>query len=143
MMASQSRLKSFARKWLAVGCCLVAAFAGGCDSGPPHADISGTITFDGKPIEKGAITFFPLDGKSQPAGSEIKDGAYKTKVGYGEWKVVISASKVVGTRRLYPNNPKEVMPLTAEALPERYNEKSELKLDVKERTILKDYELTK
>ena len=132
------------RNKLAVSGVLIAAFIAGCDSGPPHADISGTITFEGKPVEIGAITFFPLDGKSQPAGSEIKDGAYKTKVGYGEWKVSISATKVVGKRKLYGNNPNSPeMPLTAEALPERYNEKTELKLDVKERTIVKDYELKK
>src|SRR5262245_59086292 len=79
----------------------------GCDSGPPSADITGTITYDGKAIEKGYISFFPRNGKGVTAGGEIIDGAYTAKgVPFGEMDVKINATKVTGTRKLYPHDPK-------------------------------------
>jgi len=41
--------------------------------------VSGTVTFDGKPVEKGNITFLPVDGKSANTGGEIVGGKYKVK----------------------------------------------------------------
>ena len=127
-----------------VACGFAVVIAAGCDSGPPMAEVSGTISYDGKPLEKGAITLFPLDGKAQPAGDMIVNGAYKVNVAFGEMKVVITSPKVIGKRKLYGNNPDSpTMDLHGEILPERYNEKSELKLDVKERSIKKDFDLKK
>jgi hypothetical protein len=37
----------------------IAVVAVGCDSGPPMAEVSGAVTYDGKLIEKGNIAFFP------------------------------------------------------------------------------------
>jgi len=104
-------------------------------------ELSGTITYDGKPVENGAITFFPSSGPS--AGSVIKDGQYSTKVTLGKTKVVISGSKVVGEKKVYntPNSP--VMPVTAEMLPAKYNTESELRHEVQPGKQTKDFNLTK
>jgi hypothetical protein len=119
-------------------------FALGCGPDLKLADVSGTITFEGKPVEKGAITFFPIAGNAPTAGASIVDGEYKAQVPFGEMKVAISSPKIVGKRKLYENNPKSPeMDLTAEVLPLRYNEQSELKLEVKERVITKNFELKK
>ncbi len=129
---------------LAAACGFAVLTAVGCDSGPPMAEVSGAISYDGKLLEKGAITLIPLDGKAKPEGDIIVNGAYKVKVAYGEMKVVITSPKIIGKRKLYGNNPNSpTMDLHGELLPERYNEKSELKLDVKERTIKKDFDLKK
>ena len=36
--------------------------------------VSGTVTYDGKPVEDGFITFYPADQKGVNRGGEIRDG---------------------------------------------------------------------
>jgi hypothetical protein len=72
--------------------CLAAAvsvpFALGCSKqkGPSHYDLSGSITFNGRPLPAGVIIFSP-DGsrgnKGPGATAEIKDGVYHTAAGQG------------------------------------------------------------
>lgn len=113
----------------------------GCADGPPMGEVSGKVTLDGKPVETGTMKFEHVDGKTQTTGGPIKDGVYTARVPVGPMKVSISAPKVVGQKPIYdtPNSP--VMPITVEALPERYNEKTELRLDVKTGKNQQDYDL--
>jgi hypothetical protein len=110
----------------------------GC-GGEPVA--SGTVKVDGQPLEEGNISFFPVDGKSTTAGGPIKGGQYTVNVPTGTMKVVISKAKIVGYKKLYNTPDAKQYPVTAEALPDRYNEKSELRLDVKPGKNQKDWEL--
>ena len=131
-----------------VRCFLFAAtvfIVAGCDSGPPTAEISGNVTYDGKPIETGNISFYPRDGKGTTSGGVIINGAYTAKgVSFGEMDVRINGSKVVGKRKLYPSDPKSPeVEERREFLPEKYHEKTTLVLDVKERTMKKDFDLKK
>jgi hypothetical protein len=88
-----------------VGTALVLAFgvlfAVGCgDSGPRRYDLSGTVTFDGKPIPAGSIVFQPdtTAGNSGPQGTaEIRDGKYDTAQG---GKGVVGGPHVVRVRGL-------------------------------------------
>ena len=112
---------------LVVTCALLTC---GCD-GAKFVEVSGTVTVDGAPIESGAITFLPADGQTPTAGGEIKDGKYRVKVPVGVMKVSISAPKVVGKKKIYPTPDSPEMPVTVEALPERFNEKTELTFEVK------------
>jgi len=123
------------------GLAICALVAVGCD-GSKFADVSGTVTVDGKPVETGSITFVPADGLSSTAGGEIKDGKYSVKVPVGMMKVSISSPKAIGKKKLYatPDSPEGT--LYAEALPERYNEKTELTLDVKSGSNPKNWELS-
>jgi hypothetical protein len=67
--------------------CLAAALAGaalsGCGPGEKLYDVSGTITFEGKPIPKGLI-FFDPDTSKGTSGTQgfanIEDGRYDTAV---------------------------------------------------------------
>jgi hypothetical protein len=106
-----------------------------------ESEVSGTVKVGGADLDSGAILFVPVDGKTGTAGGEIKQGRYSVKVPVGQMKVSISAPKVVGQKKVYntPNSP--VMPVTAEALPARYNEKTELTLDVKPGRNTKDWAL--
>ena len=55
--------------FLFVGC--------GDPSTAKRGEVSGIVTLDGKPIEKGAIVFVPMNGTPGPtAGAEIHDGRY-------------------------------------------------------------------
>jgi hypothetical protein len=113
----------------------------GCGDAGSMAEVKGKVTFDNKPVESGAIAFYPVDGKAPTAGGAIKDGQYDVKVPVGLAKVTISAPKVVGKKKLYntPNSPEGL--ITAEALPAKYNEQSELQFEVKPGRNEKDFEL--
>ena len=111
----------------------------GCDG---LSEVRGTVTLDDRPLESGAIMFTPVDGNTQVTGGKIRDGRYSVRVPQGVMKVSISAPKVVGKKKIYPTADSPEMPVTREALPARYNEQTELTLDVTAGTISKDWELT-
>lgn len=46
----------------------------GC--GPKMASVTGTVTYEGKAIEKGTITMTPVDGVGAIAGATIENGKY-------------------------------------------------------------------
>lgn len=108
-------------------CVLIAA---GCDNGS-NARVTGTVTVDGAPLDKGAIRLVPLDGKSGTAGAEIENGEfYIEKAPATAVRVEISAPRVVGKRKAYDDPQSPVIDVTKETLPEKYNVRSELKKDV-------------
>ena len=116
----------------------------GCGGGDDVADVTGTVTFDGKPLAKGAITFTATDGKGGSGGGEIKDGRYTaTRVPVGPNTVRINGSKVIGKKKIYNTKDSQEMPLYDELLPKKYHAKSDLTLDVKPGSNEKNYELTK
>jgi hypothetical protein len=106
--------------------CLVAL---GCTD-PNVGLLSGTVAIDGKPVKNGSIAFFPVDGQSYSSGAVISDGSYSAIVPIGKMRVEIRVAEVVGEKKLYdaPNSP--VQPLLAELLPSRYNDASELGIEV-------------
>lgn len=61
----------------------------GCGSepeGPKRYAISGTVTYDGKPVPKGFITFSPDSSKANQgpgSGATIENGKYETEDGKG------------------------------------------------------------
>jgi hypothetical protein len=71
--------------------------------------VSGTVTYDGKPIEDGQISFLPVDGKGTPAGAPIVGGKYRIDKGLdvGQRRV-----EILGNRKV------EIDPKSPEA--ERY-----------------------
>lgn len=109
---------------------LVLLFAAGCSDPPTTADVTGSVSVDGVPVESGSIGFFPLDGKSPTAGAAIEAGRYTAQVPFGKSKVEIRVSKVVGKKKLYDTADSPVQSIMAEALPPKYNDESELQMDV-------------
>jgi hypothetical protein len=56
-------------------CCAVALLAApGC--GGSGTKVTGTVTYNGQPVEDGYITFYPSDGKAAPAGGDVKGGKF-------------------------------------------------------------------
>ena len=113
----------------------------GCSGPPTHGEVTGAVMIDGKPAARGAVTFIPVDGKSQTAGGEIKDGRYTARVPIGLAKVEIRVPKVVGKKKLYDTPDSPVQDVLEEVLPERYNNSTELTLEVKAGKNEKDWEL--
>jgi hypothetical protein len=132
------------------GAALLALFVG-CAENAKNAEVTGKVTVDGKPLETGAITFFPVDGMGTTAGGTIEAGEYSVPVKITRqgqempqsirMKVTISAPKVVGMKKLYNTEKNLQRPVTAESLPEKYNAKSELTYEVKPGKNEKDWEL--
>ena len=61
----------------------------GCNS---KNSLTGAVTYDGQPIENGAITFTPADGKGPSAGGAISGGNYQIEdVPPGEKIVQVTA----------------------------------------------------
>ncbi len=84
---------------LLLAACLISAAGCGSD-GPPRYDLSGTVTFDGKPIPAGTIVFQPdtSAGNSGPQGTaEIRDGKFDTA---NAGKGTVGGAQVVRIRGL-------------------------------------------
>ena len=132
--------RSVTSTWL--GCLLaVAVLTAGCSKGPPMGQVTGTVTVDGTLAKTGGIGFFPVDGNSVTTGAAIKDGKYTAEVPVGKVKVEIHVTKVVGEKKLYDTPDSKVQPMTAEVLPPKYNDRTELELDVQPGKNQKDYDL--
>ena len=70
----------------------------GCGEADPRVPLSGTVTWNGKPIEDGTITLVPTDNKSPSSSSPIKDGAFSIEAYPAKSSVAIQARRVIGTR---------------------------------------------
>jgi hypothetical protein len=96
----------------------------GC-GGDGKIPVSGTVSWNGTPVEKGHIVFTPVDPAVTPEGSSIADGKFAFRATAGEKKVEIFADRPVG-------EPDPVMKLQRYApyIPTRFNEKTELSVNV-------------
>lgn len=113
-----------------IGIAALLCFLVGCEE-PNFGSISGTVTVDGKPVAEGSIAFLPVNQDSFTAGAVIEEGWYAShKVPLGELRVEIRVPKKVGEQKLYDVPDSPVMPLLEEALPARYNNRSELRIQV-------------
>lgn len=106
-------------------------------------EVSGTVKVNGKPLETGSILFVPASGEGPTAESPIRDGRYSVHATTGAMKVSIRAPKVVGKKKIYPTPDSPEMPVTKEELPSKYNDKTELKFDVRHGANQKDFDLQK
>lgn len=114
----------------------------GCGPESNVAKISGKISVGGKPAEKGSISFVPVSGIGPTAGTEIKDGKYTSEAAIGECKVEVRIPKVVGKKKLYdtPDSPEQE--IMEEVLPAKFNEATELRVEIKKGENTKDFDLT-
>jgi hypothetical protein len=112
---------------LAVG--VLGLAAAGC-GGPSSATVSGQVTVDGQPLEKGYITFTPAGGKGGSVMVNVENGRYTATTTTGPNVVQISAPVVIDRKTIPAGDKTETVEITEEGLPEKYNVGTELKLDV-------------
>jgi hypothetical protein len=108
-----------------------------CDGcGSDRIPLSGEITFDGKPVQKGSITLEPVDRQGATTGGEIVEGKYQL-VGDAAplpGKKIVRISAIRKTGRMIAAGP----PLPSGAMveemiryiPERYNTQTTLTCEV-------------
>jgi hypothetical protein len=115
---------------------LVAAI--GCSKGPPVGTVQGTVTLDGKPLEEGSIQLTAVDGRAPTAGGQIVNGKFETNAAITKYRVQIESNVMRGRDGKKPDPNKKIdkyadnQEFTVVSLvPEKYNTKSTLELDVK------------
>lgn len=89
-------MRTFASRFAAASVA-VGLFASAIGCGDSNlARVSGTVTYEGEPIEKGSINFLPVDGKGASAGGQIVAGKYEVaEVPPGQKLVEVIAVKDV------------------------------------------------
>lgn len=123
------------RSWVVGGLLIAAA---GC--GPAMSTVSGTVTFNGQAVEKGAISLFPADGKGAPVGGMIANGRYTvTGVAPGEKIVQLTAPVSVGVRRDDYGNDTQ---MSEDLMPAAWGRGSQEKLTVTAGSVTKDFPIT-
>ena len=113
----------------------------GCSDGPSKGTVTGTVTLDGQPLKEGVVNFEAIDGKSGGSSATIKDGAFTASVPTAEMKVMFSASKVLGKKKMYDTPDSPTVDDTVELIPDRFNVNTTFKLTVKSGTQSEKYEL--
>jgi hypothetical protein len=126
--------------WDLIGVLAALVLASGCAE-PTTGTVNGEILVDGSAPKSGSIAFIPVDGKGTTAGAEIVDGKYTAEASLGSMKVEIRVPKVVGQKKLYDTPDSPMKSLMAESLPARYNDATELVLEVKPGENRQDYDL--
>jgi hypothetical protein len=113
----------------------------GC-SEPTSGIVTGLVTVDGTAAKTGSIAFFPVNGQGATAGAVIADGRYEVTAPFGVMKVEIRVPRIVGEQKLYDTTDSPVRSRLTEALPARYNDATELQLEVQPGEMEQNFELT-
>lgn len=122
--------------------CVLLVVVMGCSDGGSVGTVRGEVTLDGQPLPKGHVEFIPIDGQAQTAGAMIVDGKFQAQIPVSKMRVKLHATKPSGKKyKAYdtPDTPWEDEMM--EALPAKYNEKSDLQLEVKRGTQPVKYDL--
>ena len=124
------------RNYLIVIVAVVVLSGCGGGSGRDRVVLSGTVSYQGEPVETGSIRFVPISGTKGPAsGAVIQDGTYETKarggVPVGSHRVEIKATRLTGEPKPPELQGLDLMPEPMEQyVPDKYNAKSELTVTV-------------
>jgi hypothetical protein len=107
----------------------------GCGTGPPREPVSGKVMIDGKPLDEGEIYFAPTAGAGPTAGGKIENGDYALPSDQGPasgpHQVLITSTQPTGRKLVDEDDTNVKIDEIVETIPGRYNDRSELKVDVK------------
>lgn len=103
----------------------------GC-RGSDRITSSGTIRFDGRPVESGVVVFRPFDRDAAPEGGAISGGRFTVTGRPGRRRVEIRGTRVVAPDELPRTMPRFVdAPVHEDYIPAAYNTASTLEVEVK------------
>lgn len=110
---------------LVAGCAVLA----GCGS-PDRA--TGTVAFDGRRVETGAIIFQALDGSAATQGALIEAGTYAVECRAGRYRVEIRGTRPMDESRVPRTMPRiGTAPIQEDYIPAAFNTESTLEVEVK------------
>ena len=107
----------------------------GCRDPNGRQAVSGTVTFNGKPLDQGRIHFAPLEKGVSEAGATIQDGKYSIPgdrgLVPGNYKVSIFSYDQTGPKVASEEIPGDrAAKQFKERIPDKYNKQSILKAEV-------------
>jgi hypothetical protein len=110
------------------------ALCSGCTGDGKRRPLSGSVSFQGKPLAHGSITFLTMSGPPGPVcGALIRAGRYEVPASQGlepgTYRVVISAP-VPGGKLSAAEKAAGASPRAREGLPAKYNSASKLTVEV-------------
>jgi hypothetical protein len=107
-----------------------------CGCGSSKTVIEGQITLDGKPLSSGVIAFEPTERGGKAFDSDITDGKYRIEMPRDDvtGKCVVRITSLQATGRKIPAGPPApqgtLISEMAEAIPQQYNAKSTLQVNL-------------
>ena len=108
------------------------AFLSGCSGRP---SVSGTVTFNGQPVDGGVIVFIPEGQGGKQASAPIVDGKFSISSGEGPTpgknRVEITWHKKTGKKVPTPGDPGTEIDETVQVIPNQFNTGSTLVEEVK------------
>jgi hypothetical protein len=131
---------------------LMLSYGCGGDPSLETAELSGTVTFEGKPLPEGEIRFVPIKDTQGPAcAGDIRQGIYKITarggITVGTHRVEIRAMRDIPGSQSLPDIPghKSGEKPREQYLPPKYNQQSTFEITVKSggRAQTRDFSLTK
>ncbi len=127
---------------------LVLVLAAGCSRGPTRVAVSGTVTFNGAPVDGGRIMFIPEDKASDPLGfanAPIDNGSFALDASHGpslgKHKVEIVWFKKTG-KQIVGSDPPNKVDETIQVIPDTFNQRSTLMEDIQSSMSPLKYDLT-
>lgn len=117
------------KKFIPLLCLLLVALGHGCSGDSTHGKVKGTVTYQGEPVTEGQIVFRRTDN-SVVEGAIIKDGLFESNAPIGTCLVQITARKKVQAKANSSALEEDAF-TTVSYIPEKYNDKSTLSLEVK------------
>jgi hypothetical protein len=136
MSDTKTCLNGYTRLWLyLLALALAPGFLSGCNSRSGRQGIEGTVTLDGRPLEKGQVSFRPQQGTASPsAGGEILDGRFsivpERGLHSGKFHVEITASRPSNQKTLGLFTGGITAEIEEQYIPAKYNRQSQLEATV-------------
>ncbi len=97
----------------------------GCGPKKPNTyEVSGTVTWEGKPLDQGDIIFEAIDGSTAACADKIADGQYRCQVFAGAKRVQIQATRQTSYNQAMHQYEREAF------IPMRYNAQTKLRAEV-------------
>jgi hypothetical protein len=120
------------RSYLALFGVLLVCGCGGVE--PAGNAVSGTVTFQGKPLDFGSIQFDPTGDQGTMSGGDIEGGEYSVPAATGlkPGTYAVRISSVEGGVSSSDVPPGEPPPPAKERIPAKFNAQTTLKADIKE-----------
>ena len=133
LQRSNLRRRALTRLTASFAIAIAATLGCGGESGTPQRPISGMVKLDGQPLGEGSITFLPTE-KGGAANAVLSAGVYRIRgsegLEPGRYTVEIIAVKPTGKRVRHPDLPSETIEEVRNVIPQRYNTRSQLLVDV-------------
>ena len=133
MKSIATRYWCFTAIEIAFSCLLLLSVGCGTSNPDGRIPVSGTVKLAGEPVQTGYIMFVSTSG-GKSSGGKIADGGFELSadkgIPKGSYKVKITGERASGKKIPDSDYPDQLIDDIEQYIPDRYNSKTELTLDV-------------